>query len=76
MDKIAHLGGGRKVVFQGFRGESPAAAIFSLERFEGGVFRVVDLLLVPIRFRPRSPEGARRTRSWAQRQVLAALEVV
>jgi hypothetical protein len=65
---------GRRICFQGFRGEQPAAAIFSLERFENGVFRVVDLFRVPVRFRPKSSTGHSQTEAWARRQLLIALE--
>jgi len=66
---------GVKIQFRGFRGDRPSSAVFSVEKFEGGVFGVSGLVGVPLTARPRSRSAARRAKSWAKRRVLESLEV-
>ena len=64
---------GRKLIFQGFRGNRPAVATFCLEKSDDGVFRIVDILHVPVHHRPTTQEGYRRTKRWPRQRALQSM---
>ena len=74
MKNVTNISPGCKLSFQGFKGQKPAQAVFSIERYSNGVFVVAGLVGVPLAGRPRSEEAERRAKRWARRRLLRALE--
>ena len=66
---------GGKLSFAGFRGERPAIAAFAEEVYDDGAWRVVGVHHIPIRYRPRTPEGRRVTIRWARNRLARAMAV-
>lgn len=67
--KLHNISPGVNIKFRGFRGQRPAQAIFTVERYTDGFFGIAGLVSVPLDARPRSADAARRALCWAQRQV-------
>lgn len=70
---VSDFAPGSKLSFQGFVG-SPPAAIFTVERHDDGIHRLVDVLHVPIPRWPKTTDEYHRTRRWVTRKVLAAFQ--
>ena len=60
---IGNCAPGRKLIFLGFVGKRPATAAFALERAEAGLWRIRDILYVPIDQKPTTMRGFQKTRA-------------
>ena len=71
--KIPNDALGIKVEFLRFTDHPQPAAKFAVEKHDSAL-RFLDVVAVPIRHTPTTREGHRRTKAWARRQVVQALE--
>ena len=61
--------------FEGFRGKRPASGVFSVERYDYGVFSITGLIGVALTSTPKSEGAAHRAQNLARSRVLKVLGV-